>query len=183
MGSSSRWDPGRGTLTHRGGPGGGFALTYIGLVNPPAMSPSGAARLDFDRGRNDDRRALGLALPSAPAGYLLGAMDNPALGPEEVTLILENRAATPEILTRIGRNLGWMRPREAKRALVAHANTPAALSRRFLPHLFWRELADVAGDLRIPPVVRRDAEKLVRLRLPELTLGERVTLARVASRG
>ena len=152
-------------------------------MDPLATPPSEPARPDFERGRSDDRPSLGLALPAAPPEYLLGALDNPALGPEELALLLENRGATAEILARIGRTPGWMRSREAKRSLVAHPKTPTTLSRRFLPHLFWRELVDVAGNLRVPPVVRRDAERLVRLRLPELTVGERVTLSRVASRG
>ena len=139
--------------------------------------------MNLERGRTDDRRSLGLALTTAPPEYLQGALDNPELRPEHVPLILENRGATAEVIARIARTPGWMRSREAKRALVTHAKTPTILSRRFLPHLFWRELVDVAGNLRIPPVVRRDAEKLVRVRLPELTVGERVTLARVASRG
>ena len=152
-------------------------------MDPRATPQNGAERLDFERGRADDRGALGLALPSAPPEYLSGALENPALGAEELALVLANRGATPEILARIGRTPGWMRSRAAKRALVAHANTPTTLSRRFLPHLFWRDLAEVAGNLRVSPVVRRDAEKLLRLRLPDLTVGERVSLSRVASRG
>ena len=135
------------------------------------------------RGRTDARESLRLALPTAPAEYLLAALDNPALGAEEIALVLGNHGATAEILGRIGRTPGWMRSREAKRALVAHPKAPTTVSRRFLPHLFWKHLVEVATNLRILPVVRRDAEKLVRLRLPELTTGERVTMARVASRG
>src|SRR5512145_1702872 len=104
---------GRGTLTHRAaGSGGGSALPYIGLVDPLATPPSEPARPDFERGRSDDRPSLGLALPAAPPEYLLGALDNPALGPEELALLLENRGATAEILARIGRTPGWMRSRE-----------------------------------------------------------------------
>ena len=154
------------------GSGRGQGLTYIGLVDHPG-----------ERGRTDDRESLRLALATAPPEYLLGALENPALGPEELLLAIENQGATPEILSRIGRTPAWMRSRDAKRALVSHPKTPAVLSRRFLPHLFWRELVDVAGSLRVPPVIRREAEKLVRLRMSEITLGERVTLARIASRG
>jgi hypothetical protein len=51
-----------------------------------------------------------------------------------------------------------------------------------VPHLFWRDLAETASDVRVNPVVRRTAEKYLELRMDEMTLGERVTLARGASR-
>jgi hypothetical protein len=134
-------------------------------------------------GRTDDAAALRLALKTAPPDYLRGAVDNPALGHEELAILLENRGASPDVLTRIGRTRTWIRSRDLKRALVSHPKTPATLSRSLLPHLFWRELAAVAALATVPPLVRREAEKLVRLRLPELSVGERVALARVAGRG
>ena len=141
-----------------------------------------AARSGLDAGRRDDAASLRLRLPEAPADYLEGALDNPSVGPDEVETILRSRNATAAILARIARNKAWMRGRRAKRALVSHPKTPIALARNLLPHLFWRHLADVAADARLSAVLRRDAEKLLRSRLPELTVGERVTLARMASR-
>jgi len=46
----------------------------------------------------------------------------------------------------------------------------------------WRELAAVASDPKLSPLRRREAQKLLRVRLPGLALGERVALARIASR-
>jgi len=129
------------------------------------------------------RAALRLRLPEAPSEYLEGALDNPQLGTEELALLLRNRATTVEIVTRVGGNRAWMRPRGIKVALVANPRAPQVLARRFLPHLFWHDLADLASNLRVSPVVRREAEKLVRTRLPELSVGERVALARRGSRG
>jgi hypothetical protein len=152
-------------------------------VSTPPASRDDAPPLDREIGRDDDRDALRLRLPLAPAGYLEGALDNPALGPEELGLLLRNRSASAELLSRVGRNRAFMRSREAKLGLISHPNTPHVLARGYLPHLAWRQLAGVASDLRLSPVVRREAEKLVRIRLPELSQGERTALARVASRG
>src|SRR4029450_1606866 len=118
-----------------------------------------------------------LVLKTAPPDYLRGALDNPALGHEELAILLDNRGAPPDVLTRIGRTRPWIRPRELKRALVTHPKTPATVSPPLLPHLFRRGLAAVAALAVVPPLVRREAEKLVRLRLPELSVGERVALA------
>jgi len=131
----------------------------------------------------DPRARLRHRLNDSPKDYLAGALDNPELGAEELALLLRNRAATAELVTRIARNPSWMRPRVVKLALVANPKTPQILARRFLPHLYWRDLAELAVNLRVSPILRRESEKLLRTRLPELSLGEKVALARRGSRG
>jgi hypothetical protein len=76
-----------------------------------------------------------------------------------------------------------MRSREVKFAFVSNPLAPQVLARQFLPHLSWRDLAELPVNLRISPVLRREAEKLLQTRLPELSLGEKVALARRGSRG
>ena len=47
--------------------------------------------------------------------------------------------------------------------------------------LSWRELADVAATMRLSAAVRARAESLLRDGMPDLRLGDRVTLARLAT--
>jgi len=47
--------------------------------------------------------------------------------------------------------------------------------RRRLPGLLWRDLAGMAVDPRLPAVARREAERVLEARLPELAVGARVT--------
>jgi hypothetical protein len=122
-------------------------------------------------------------LRSAPVPYLVGALENPHIGAAELALLLRNRAATPELLTRVARTRGWTRHYEVKKGLVQHPKTPVVISRSLVHHLYWRDLAETAQDLRVHPSVRRHSEELLKVRLLELTLGERITLARVASPG
>jgi hypothetical protein len=136
-----------------------------------------------EAGRSDDAEALRLRLPGAPGPYLEGAAQNPALAEETMLLLLANRAAPAALLGRIARNWRWTRAYAVKHALVRNPRTPYAVARGFLGHLFWRDLLETAGDLHASPVLRRDAEKILRTRLSELSLGEKVTLARRASRG
>jgi len=159
-------------------------VPYIGRVRPETAD-AGVLQpaLDGDAGRRDGAEDLRTRLATAPAAYLTGALDNPRLGVDAVELMLRNRAATPAIVARIGRNRAWMRTRALKVALVNAPAAPYAIARSWLPHLFWRDLADVASSLKVTPVLRREAETILRARLPELALGERVSLARVASRG
>ena len=134
-------------------------------------------------GREDGRSDLRLRLSGASADYLEGALQNPGLGPEEVVLLLRNRSVKAEVLARIGRDRSLTRHREVRVALVEHPLTPFVTARMQLPFLFWRDLAAVSANVRLSPVVRRDADAILGRRLPELALGEAITLARVAGRG
>jgi len=158
-------------------------LPYIEGVHSPIASPQDAPPLARERGRSDERSQLRLHLADASSAYLEGALENAGLGVEELVLVLRSQAATAAILARVGRNRSWMRPREIKLALVGNPKVPHVLARRFLPHLYWRDLAELAVNLRVAPVLRREAERLLKTRVPELSVGERVALARRGSRG
>jgi hypothetical protein len=158
-------------------------VPYIARVESPERSSSTSSSPHRERGQRDDRERLRLQLPEAPTEYLEGALDNAGLGPEEIAILLRNRAATGEIVARIGRTRSWMSVRDVRVAFVRNPRAPHVLARQVLPHLFCRDLSELAADLRVSPVVRRDAEKLLSVRLPGLSLGERVALARRGSRG
>lgn len=140
-------------------------------------------RSDRERGRTDSAEELRNSLPAAPAAYLEGAAENPELDEDGRLALVKNRQAPAALLGRLGRNFRWTRAYEVKAALVRHPQTPYAVARGLLSHLFWRDLLDTSTDPRISPVLRREAESLLRIRLPELALGEKVALARRAGRG
>lgn len=70
---------------------------------------------------------------------------------------------------------------EVRRAIARHQRTPEAAAMRFISGLFWHDLAEIALDVRLKPAVRRVAERYLIQRLPRLTVGEKVTLARRAT--
>lgn len=111
-----------------------------------------------------------------------GAPERPDGTAEEVVRRLRDRTTPVAVLRRIAGETQRTAQREVKALLVRHPRTPLALARRFLPHLSWVELAEIARDVRVGPVLRRDAERLLENRLPEMAVGERISLARGASR-
>ena len=70
---------------------------------------------------------------------------------------------------------------EIRVALCRHRRTPEVGAIRLVPGLRWRELMEVASDLRLSPALRRVAEKYLVQRMPRLSVGEKITLARRAS--
>lgn len=133
-------------------------------------------------GREASAEELGCRLQSAPPEYLQGALDNPALSEEHILEILRNPGAPAHLLQQIGLDPRWTRSYAVKAGLVCHPSTPSAASLHMLPFLFWRDLARVSDNFRLPPPLRRAAENLLKERLQDLALGERMALARIAGR-
>jgi hypothetical protein len=73
-------------------------------------------------------------------------------------------------------------PHHAVRRVISR-QTPVAVARELLHHLHWRELAEVARTPHVHPTVRRQAERRLEAALVEMTVGERISLARTAGRG
>lgn len=135
-----------------------------------------------ETGKTDRGRELRRKLPCAAPDYLAGAVENPALGPQELVLLLRNRQAPASALRQIAARPEWTSRREIRELLALHPSSPLPLARRYLAHLAWTDLAEAARDVRVSPSIRRDAERILIVRLPEMAVGERVALARRATR-
>lgn len=66
-------------------------------------------------------------------------------------------------------------------AVVLNPAAPRSLAQRLLPILYWHDLADVAATMRLDGGVRARAEGLLKDQLLELRLGEKISLARIAT--
>jgi hypothetical protein len=75
----------------------------------------------------------------------------------------------------------WSRDARLLEVVALNPQTPPRLATPLLPSLFWHGLAEVARTMRIAPPVRTRAEALLLERLPDLRLGERIALGRLAT--
>lgn len=85
--------------------------------------------------------------------------------------LLELVAATPP----------WSERPTLLGAVVTNPRTPRTLALRLLPSLYWRDLAVAAASARLQSAVRVRAESLLKEKLPELRLGDRIALGRIAT--
>jgi len=100
---------------------------------------------------------------------------------EQVLMAVLRRAVPSRFLELLASREPWMdRPRVLAR-VVLNPRAPRSLSLRLLAQLSWRELADVAAAPWVPAGVRLRAEALVRDVVRDLRLGDRITLARLAT--
>ena len=100
---------------------------------------------------------------------------------EQVLLAVLRRAVPARFLELLAATEPWSdRPRVLARVVLS-PRAPRSLSLRLLAQLSWRELADVAAAGWVPKGVRLRAEALLRDVVQDLRLGDRITLARLAT--
>src|SRR5215471_11457120 len=114
--------------------------------------------------------------------WLTLSLSNPAINEEHVQVLLRNPAITPEIVHSIYERYEWSNSYKIQLAIVNCPKTPLPLCLRLMSSLFWPDLIKTASNHRLLPRVRRSAENQLRDKLAELTLGEKMSLARSAPR-
>jgi hypothetical protein len=105
--------------------------------------------------------------------------------PEEgaLTRVLRRPGCPGELVQKLSRCSWIMSSRTLLKLLVRHPRCPRHFAWDVLTRLGWNDLVEVARDPRTAPAVRPQCERKLIERLATMTLGERISLARVAPRG
>lgn len=100
-----------------------------------------------------------------------------------IIALLRKRELPPSLVETVARHERWSRRQVVRAAIVNHQNTPRTLALRLLQLLFWKDQLKVATNFRLATPLRMAAENRLKERLPELEIGERISLARQAPPG
>jgi len=104
------------------------------------------------------------------------------LAPEETVLLALLRRALPvRFLEHLGTTRPWSDKANLLGRLVLNPRTPRALRLRLIPSLFWRDLAEVAASPSAAGAIRVRAEGRLAEMLPEMRLGDRIALGKLAT--
>jgi transcription initiation factor TFIIIB Brf1 subunit/transcription initiation factor TFIIB len=122
-------------------------------------------------------------LPEVDAEGLDHLLRNPAFTERHALALLKRPSLGGEVLARISQERALTKRYQVRVALANHPNTPRVLALELVHQLFWRDLLRVAENLRLQPQVRRAAEEILAETAEVLTLGEKIALARAATRG
>lgn len=109
---------------------------------------------------------------------LLALLDNPALDETQLCLLLQRKDLPSEILEEVSRRKPLLKSYRVKRALAFHPRTPRLISLRLLRDLYLMDLVQVSLLPGLTAELKRNAESQVLARLPQLPLGQKITLAR-----
>ena len=96
-------------------------------------------------------------------------------------LVLLRRAVPRKLLELIGTSPPWSDDLRLLGGVTLNPRTPTPLALRLVPSLYWHDLAEAAANPRLLGPVRVRAEALLVERLPDLKIGERITLGRLAT--
>ncbi len=121
---------------------------------------------------------LAALLHHPSADVLLALLENPALDETQLCLLLERKDLPGEILEEVGRRKALLKSYRVKRALAFHPRTPRLVSLRLLRDLYLMDLVQVAILPGVSAELKRNAEEQLIARLPQLPLGQKITLAR-----
>jgi hypothetical protein len=121
---------------------------------------------------------LDALLHHSATAVLLALLDNPALDETQLCLLLQRKDLPTEILEEVARRKPLLKSYRVKRALAFHPRSPRRATLRLLRELYLMDLVQVALLPGTPAELKRNAEDQLAVRLPQLPLGQKVTLAR-----
>jgi hypothetical protein len=121
------------------------------------------------------------ALHSATVEVLKAAVSDPALDEDLALALLKRRDLPPEVLEQLGKNSSVMESRKLKLAVSQHPRTPRHVSLPLGRQLFTFDLMQLALAPLAPAGIKKAAEDALLNRLESVSVGEKISLARLAS--
>lgn len=109
---------------------------------------------------------------------LLALLENPALDESKLCLLLDRKDLPAEFLEEVTRRKLFLKSYRVKRALAFHPRTPRLDTLRLLRDLYLMDLVQLTLLPGISAELKRNAEEQLLARLPQLPLGQKITLAR-----
>jgi hypothetical protein len=119
-------------------------------------------------------------IQEAPAGELLPALDNPSLDEKTLGLLLQRKDLPAEFLQEVLARRHFLKNYRVKKALAFHPHTPRTEASRLLRELYLMDLVQFAISPGVQADMKIKAEEQVITKLPQLPLGQKITLARRA---
>lgn len=120
-------------------------------------------------------------LDSASEDVLRSLIDNPAFDETHVCLLLERKDLSGLLLEEISKRKAWRASHRVRLGLAAHPHTPRLVAMRLLRELHLMDLVRISLLPTSSMELRRMADERVLGQLPQLPLGQKLTLARRGS--
>jgi hypothetical protein len=133
---------------------------------------------ETERARVASGEDLNALIYHPASAVLLALLDNPALDETKLTLLLSRKDLPAEVLEEIGARKAFLKSYTVKKGLVFHPRTPRLVELRLLKDLYLMDLVQFALSPAVSAELKRYAEEQVVARLPQLPLGQKITLAR-----
>ncbi len=112
------------------------------------------------------------------ADVVLSVLENPALDETLLILLLARKDLPGEVIESIACRKSFLKSYAVKKAMVFHPLAPRLVGLRLLRDLHLMDLVQYSLSTTASAELKRHAEEYIIARLPQLPLGQRITLAR-----
>lgn len=140
---------------------------------------------EFEHARQRARLAVGEELNALllhqATPVLLELVQNPALDEPAVMRLLQRNDLPGEVLEGIAQRKSLLKSYALKKQLLFHPRVPRLAALRLLKDLYLMDLVQFSLLPSTPQELKRRAEEQILARLPQLPLGQKITLARRGS--
>jgi hypothetical protein len=133
---------------------------------------------DAQRARTARDEELAALLHHEAGGVLLALLDNPVLAEADVCVLLGRKSLPAEVVEEISKRREWLKTYTVKKALACHPHTPRLVSLKLLRELYLMDLVRITLLPGVSVELKRNAEDQLLSRLPQLPLGQKITLGR-----
>jgi hypothetical protein len=123
----------------------------------------------------DDLQAL---IHESDEETLLALLENPLLEESHISQMLERLDLSANVLTTITEKAKWTTSEGVRLRLARHPRTPRRFAMALLRQLYLFDLVRLSLLPSTPAEIRRVAEELMITRVPQLPIGQKLTLAR-----
>jgi hypothetical protein len=133
---------------------------------------------DTQRARAANGEELAALLHSDVEEILLALLKNPALVETDVAVLLARKNLPTAVIEEICQRREWLKTYALKKALACHPHTSRLVSLRLLRELYLMDLVQIALLPGVSAELKRNAEDQLATRLPQVPLGQKITLGR-----
>jgi hypothetical protein len=133
---------------------------------------------DAQRARTARDEELAALLHHEGGVVLLALLDNPALAEADVCVLLGRKSLPAEVVEEISKRRDWLKTYAVKKTLACHPHTPRLVSLKLLRELYLMDLMRITLLPGVSAELKRNAEDQLLSRLPQLPLGQKITLGR-----
>jgi hypothetical protein len=140
--------------------------------------PDDATLTAAQRARSASADQIKILIHDANEAALFALLENPNFEEPNVIQLLERLDLTSKLLSAVADKGKWTSSERVRVRLARHPNTPRRIALALLRQLFLFDLVAVSLQPSAPADIRRAAEGIVLTRIPNLPVGEKLTLAR-----
>jgi hypothetical protein len=113
-----------------------------------------------------------------PPDQLFPILDNPSLDEKSLALLLHRKDLPTDFLTEVLKRRHFLKNYIIRKLLAFHPHTPRTDTLRLIRELYLMDLIQFALSPGVFPDLKRKAEDQVITKMPQLPLGQKITLAR-----